>query len=58
MAALKGEVSRILLDDIKPEEYERAILELPDHWRKCVLANGEYFEGIRKLRPDNPQVTQ
>ncbi len=40
LAALKGEVSRILLDEIKPEEFERAILELPDQWRKCVLNNG------------------
>ncbi len=58
LAALKGKVSRILLDDIKPEEYEKAILELPDHWHKCVLSHGDYFEGIRKLRPDNPQVAQ
>lgn len=56
LATLKGEVSRILLDDIKPEEFERAILELPDRWRKCVLNNGQYFEGLRKMRADNPQV--
>ncbi len=58
LAALKGEVSRILLNDIQPEEYERAILELPDHWQKCILAEHHYFKGIHKLRPDNPQVAQ
>ncbi len=39
LTAFKGEVSRILLDDIMPDEYEKAILELPDRWRKCVLAD-------------------
>ncbi len=58
LAALQGEVAHILIDDITPNEYEKAILELPDHWCKCVLADGQYFEGIRKLRPDNPQVDQ
>ncbi len=58
LAALKGEVSRILLDNITPREYEKAMLELPDHWHKCVLAGGSYFEGIHKLRADNPPVEE
>ncbi len=58
LAALKGEVAHILLDNIQPEEFERAILELPDCWRKYILVGGQYFEGVCKLRPDNPQVVQ
>lgn len=38
-------VTRQVLRDLDPAIYRKAILDLPDRWRKCVAARGEYFEG-------------
>ncbi len=34
-----------LLKETPKETFQDAILQLPIHWQKCVLAGGGYFEG-------------
>lgn len=38
-------LARQVLRDMDPAVFWKAILDLPDRWRKCVAARGEYFEG-------------
>ncbi len=39
-------VAKEVLRDLDPAVYRKAILDMPDRWRKCVAAHGEYFEGL------------
>ncbi len=55
--ALQAEVNHVL-KEIPVHEYRAAMLDLPRRWRKCMQEGGDYFEGMRKLRPDNPVVQQ
>ncbi len=49
---------------ITEDQCQEALVKLPLHWRKCVQADGEYFEGCGlevpfdsyfDLRPDHAQ---
>ncbi len=39
------------LRSIPDDEFQRALINLPTRWRKCIQAEGEYFEG-RGIVPD------
>ncbi len=39
-------VAKQVLKEMEPSVFRKAILDLPDRWRKCVAAQGEYFEGL------------
>ncbi len=55
--SLQEEVTRILHHVISPAEYHNAMVELREHWRKCVAAQGNYFEGARHPHaPGNPII--
>lgn len=46
----------MVLRSIPSEEFARAFQELKTRWQKCIDSGGEYFEGVRHLRPTNPLV--
>ncbi len=39
-------VAKDVLKNLDPAVYWKALMDLPDRWRKCVAAQGEYFEGL------------
>ncbi len=56
---LQAEVSRVLRHVITPAEYHNAMVDLRNHWQKCVDTEGGYFEGSRHpCPPPNPAVVQ
>lgn len=44
LPAVKAEVRRTL-HALPDDEYQAALTKLPSKWRKCIVAEGEYFEG-------------
>ncbi len=46
----------MVLRSIPQREFAEAFGEMCRHWQKCIDCGGDYFEGVRHLRPANPIV--
>ncbi len=45
-------LAKQVLREMDPSVFHKAILDLPERWRKCVAVRGEYFEG-HHIQVDN-----
>ncbi len=55
LAQLEDAVVMVLCS-IPAAEFAEAFQDLRRRWEKCIAHAGEYFEGVRHLRPANAQV--
>ncbi len=49
---------RNTLKSIPEEKFQCALIDLPTRWRKCIAAQGEYFEGHGIVPEPNPYFDQ